>query len=134
MVLPIVAMVYSGFTVLSRFARTSMLDTISQDYVRTARAKGLSERIVVFRHAFRNSLISIVTLLGSLLPGMIGGSVIIEVIFTIDGMGKLGFQSILARDYPVIMAITAISAVLTLLGVLISDVLYSIVDPRISVE
>jgi peptide/nickel transport system permease protein len=120
--------------VLSRFARTSMLDTISQDYVRTARAKGLSERIVVFRHAFRNSLISIVTLLGSLLPGMIGGSVIIEVIFTIDGMGKLGFQSILARDYPVIMAITAISAVLTLLGVLISDVLYSIVDPRISVE
>jgi peptide/nickel transport system permease protein len=127
-------MVYSGFTVLSRFARTSMLDTISQDYVRTARAKGLSERIVVFRHAFRNSLISIVTLLGSLLPGMIGGSVIIEVIFTIDGMGKLGFQSILARDYPVIMAITAISAVLTLLGVLISDVLYSIVDPRISVE
>lgn len=133
LVLPVIAMVYSGFTVLSRFARTSLLETISQDFVRTARAKGLSERVVVFKHAFRNSLISIVTLLGSLLPGMIGGSIIIEVIFTIDGMGRLGFEAILARDYPVIMAVTTIGAVLTLIGVLISDVLYSIVDPRISV-
>jgi peptide/nickel transport system permease protein len=132
LVLPVLASVYGGFTVLSRFARTSLLETISQDYIRTARAKGLSERVVVFKHALRNSLITIITLLGNLLPGLIGGSVIIEVIFSIKGMGELGFSAILGRDYPVIMAVTTIGAVLTLLGILVSDLLYSVADPRIT--
>lgn len=132
LVLPIVVMTYAGFASLSRYMRTSMLETISQDFIRTARAKGLGERVVIFRHALRNSLITIVTLVGNLLPAMIGGSVIIEYIFTINGMGRLGFNAILARDYPVIMAVTTFGALLTLLGILLSDLLYGIVDPRIS--
>ncbi|MCB9746017.1 MAG: ABC transporter permease subunit [Alphaproteobacteria bacterium] len=134
LVLPVITMVYAGFASLSRYTRTSLLETIGADYVRTARAKGLSERVVVIKHAFRNSLITIVTLVANLLPAMIGGSVIIEYIFTIDGMGRLGFNAILARDYPVIMAITTFSAFLTLLGILVSDLLYSVVDPRVRLE
>ena len=132
LVLPLTVMIYATFASLSRYARTSMLETIGQDYIRTARAKGLSERVVLWKHAFRNSLITIVTLVGNLLPAMIGGSVIVESIFSINGMGKLGFDSILARDYPTIMAITTFSALLTLLGILLSDILYTIVDPRIT--
>ena len=132
LVLPIIVLTYAGFASLSRYARTSMLEAIGQDYVRTARAKGLAESVVLWRHAFRNSLITIVTLVGNLLPAMIGGSVIVEQIFTISGMGKLGFEAILARDYPVVMAITTFSALLTLLGILVSDVLYGLVDPRIT--
>jgi peptide/nickel transport system permease protein len=134
LVLPIVALVYAGFASLSRYARTTMLETIAQDYVRTARAKGLSERVVIYKHALRNSMITIVTLVASLLPAMIGGSIIVEQIFSIQGMGQLSFQAILDRDYPVIMATTTFSAFLTLLGVLVSDVLYVVVDPRISHE
>jgi peptide/nickel transport system permease protein len=134
LVLPITVMVYGGFSSLSRFARTTMLETLSQDYVRTARAKGLSEHTVIFKHALRNSMITIITLVASLLPAMIGGSVIVEQIFSIQGMGQLGFQAILERDYPVIMATTTFSAFLTLLGVLVSDILYVVVDPRISHE
>jgi ABC-type dipeptide/oligopeptide/nickel transport system permease component len=132
--LPLLVMTYAGFASLSRYARTTMLETIQENYVRTARAKGLSERIVVYKHAFRNSLITIVTLMGNLLPAMIGGSVIVEYIFNIQGMGLLGFDAILQRDYPVIMAITSFSAFLTLLGILLSDILYSVVDPRVSQE
>ncbi len=131
LILPMVVMVYAGFARLSRFVRTSMLETIQQDYVRTARAKGLSEQVVMMKHAFRNSLIVIVTLVGNLLPALIGGSVIVEFIFSINGMGKLGFDAILSRDYPTIMAITTFSALLTLLGILVSDILYSVVDPRV---
>jgi len=129
--LPMIVMVYAGFARLSRFVRTSMLETIQQDYVRTARAKGLSEKLVMMKHAFRNSLIVIVTLVGNLLPALIGGSVIVEFIFSINGMGKLGFDAILSRDYPTIMAITTFSAILTLCGILVSDILYSVVDPRV---
>jgi len=132
LVLPLVVLTYGGFAGLSQYMRTSLLDSIAQDYVRTARAKGLSERVVVFKHALRNSLVTLVTLVGTLLPAMIGGSVIIEQIFTIEGMGRMGFLAIQQRDYPVIMAITTMSAVLTLLGMLVSDVLYAVVDPRIS--
>ncbi len=132
LVLPMIVLTYSGFASLSRYARTSMLETISQDFVRTARAKGLSERVVVYKHALRNSLIAIITLLGSLLPAMIGGSVIVEYIFNIRGMGLLAFEAILQRDYPVIMAVTTFSALLTLMGVLVSDLLYGIADPRIT--
>ncbi|MCK6507111.1 ABC transporter permease subunit [Myxococcota bacterium] len=134
LVLPVTVMVYGGFASLSRYVRSSMLDTIQEDYVRTARAKGLPEYLVVTKHAFRNSLITVVTLVASLLPAMIGGSVIVEYIFSIEGMGRLGFNAILARDYPVIMAITTFSAVLTLLGILLSDLLYSVVDPRVRTE
>lgn len=134
LVLPITVMVYGGFASLSRYVRTSMLEALSQDFVRTARAKGLSELVVVGKHAFRNAMITIITLLGNLLPRMIGGSVIVEYIFSIDGMGKLGFDAILSRDYPVIMAITTSSAVLTLLGILVSDLLYGVVDPRVRVH
>ncbi len=132
LVLPTIVLTYGGFASLSRFARASMLDTIQQDFIRTARAKGLSEFIVVYKHTLRNSLIAIVTLIGNLLPAMIGGSVIVEFIFSIRGMGLLGFEAILSRDYPVVMAVTTFSALLTLVGVLISDILYSVVDPRIS--
>jgi peptide/nickel transport system permease protein len=111
-----------------------MLEVIRQDYIRTARAKGLPEKLVVFKHAMRNSLIPIITIMGSLLPGMFGGSVIIESIFSIPGMGQLGFEAVLSRDYPVVLAIATISAFLTLFGILVSDLLYVWADPRIGYE
>ncbi|MGA2400927.1 MAG: ABC transporter permease [Syntrophobacteraceae bacterium] len=134
LVLPIVCLTYGGLAYLSRLTRASMLEVIREDYVRTARAKGLSERVVIFKHAFRNALLPLVTLLAFLLPSMFGGSVIIESIFSVPGMGQLGFEAVLSRDYPVIMAITAISALLTLIGLLISDILYAALDPRIKLE
>lgn len=134
LVLPVICLVYGGLAYLSRISRASMLDVIKKDFIRTAYAKGLSTFQVMYRHAFRNALIPIVTLLGMLLPAMISGSVIVEQIFSIPGMGRLGFESVLARDYPVIMGIATISAVLTLIGLLISDILYVIVDPRITFE
>ncbi|GBE14003.1 inner membrane ABC transporter permease protein YejB [bacterium BMS3Abin14] len=133
-ILPIFCLTYGGLAALSRYQRAGMLEVIRQDYIRTARAKGLPEKLVIFKHAFRNSIIPIVTLLGYLLPGMFGGSVIIENIFSIPGMGQLGFESVLARDYPVVLAIATISAVLTLLGILVSDLLYVWADPRITYE
>jgi peptide/nickel transport system permease protein len=132
LVLPVTCFTYGSFAFLSRMMRTGMLETIRQDFIITARAKGLSERVVIMKHAFRNSVIPIVTMMSYLLPWMIGGSFIIETIFTIPGMGYLGFTSILARDYPVIMAIFTISAFLSLLGILLSDITYSLVDPRIT--
>ncbi|NSW84931.1 MAG: ABC transporter permease [Syntrophobacteraceae bacterium] len=131
LILPVVCLTYGGLAYLSRLTRANMLEVIREDYVRTARAKGLSERVVIFKHAFRNALLPIVTLLAFLLPSMFGGSVIIESIFSIPGMGQLGFEAVLSRDYPVIMAITTISALLTLAGLLISDILYAALDPRI---
>ena len=107
---------------------------LREDYIRTARAKGLAPNRVLFKHALRNSLIPIVTIIASILPAMIGGSVIIETIFSIPGIGRLGFESVLSRDYPVIMAVATISAFLTLIGILISDITYAIVDPRIGFE
>jgi peptide/nickel transport system permease protein len=111
-----------------------MLEVIRQDFIRTARAKGLSERLVVYRHALRNSLIPIITLMANLLPALIGGSIVIEMLFTIPGMGQLSYQSVQNRDYPVIMAIFTLSALLTLIGILLADFLYTIVDPRIAYE
>ena len=134
LVLPVFCLTYGGLAALSRYQRAGMLEVIRQDYIRTARAKGVPEKLVIFKHAFRNSVIPIVTLLGYLLPGMFGGSVIIESIFSIPGMGQLGFEAVLSRDYPVVLAIATISAVLTLFGLLISDLLYVWVDPRITYE
>lgn len=134
LVLPVTCLTYGGFAFLSRFTRASMLDVIRQDYIRTARAKGLPEWKVVTRHALRNALIPLLTLMGTLLPALLGGSVIIEQIFSIPGMGRLGFESVLARDYPVIMAIATISAFLTLVSIFLADIMYAVVDPRISFE
>ncbi|MGQ9485810.1 MAG: ABC transporter permease [Desulfosoma sp.] len=134
LVLPVACHTYGGIAYLSRLTRAELLEVIREDYVRTARAKGLSERVVIFKHAFRNGLLPIVTLLAFLLPAMFGGSVIIESIFSIPGMGQLGFEAVLSRDYPVIMAITTISALLTLVGLLLSDVLYAVLDPRIQLD
>ena len=132
--LPLVCMSYGGLALLSRYARVSMLEVIHQDYIRTARAKGLSEKVITLKHALRNSLLPLITLVASIFPSLFGGSVIIETIFSISGLGKLGFEAIRSNDYPVVMAITTISALLTLVGILISDLLYVVADPRISFE
>lgn len=129
--LPVVLLSYDGFAGLSRYMRSSMLEVLGQDYVQVARAKGLPERIVILKHVLRNSLIPQVTILASILPGLIGGSVIIETIFSIPGLGQLGFESVLARDYPTVLALFTVSAVLTLIGILLSDLLLAVVDPRI---
>jgi peptide/nickel transport system permease protein len=131
MVLPILASTYSSFAGISRYMRTSILENLRLDYVRTARAKGLQERLVILRHVLRNSLIPIVTLLAYLLPGLIAGSIFIETIFTIPGMGFLAFESVLIRDYPMVMALFFIGSVLSLVSILIADILLKVVDPRI---
>jgi peptide/nickel transport system permease protein len=132
--LPVICLTYADFAYLSRYQKGSLLEVLREDFVRTARAKGLSETRVILKHALRNSLIPIVTIVASILPAMIGGSVIIESIFSIPGIGQLGFESILSRDYPVIMAIATVTAFLTLIGILLSDIAYVFVDPRISFE
>ena len=132
LVLPMTCMTYGSFAALSRYARTGLLEVINADYIRTARAKGVSEKMVILKHAVRNGMIPVITLLGTVLPILIGGSVIIEVIFSIPGMGLMTYDAILNRDYNVIMAVQLISAVLVMAGVLLADILYAVVDPRIS--
>ena len=131
MALPVLASTYASFAGISRYMRTSMLENLRLDYVRTAHAKGLRYRVVVLRHVLRNSLIPIVTLMAGLLPGMIAGSVFIETIFTIPGMGFLAFQSVIVRDYPMAMALFTIGGALSLAGILVADILLKAVDPRI---
>jgi len=131
LVLPVGISAITGLAGMSRYMRSSMLEVLRQDYVQTARAKGLPERVVLLRHALRNALLPVVTLLGLSIPGLIGGAVIAETIFAIPGMGRLFYTSVLARDYPVVMGITLIGAVLTLIGNLAADLLYVAVDPRL---
>jgi peptide/nickel transport system permease protein len=131
LVLPSILGATGGIAVLSRYVRSQMLEIIGQDYVRTARAKGLEDDAVYYRHALRNALLPFVTMFGLILPGLIGGSVIIESIFSWPGMGRMAYEAILARDYPVILTVNFITAVLVLVGTLISDLLYMVVDPRI---
>jgi len=130
--LPVVLLSYDGFAGLSRYMRSSMLEVLRQDFVQVARAKGLSERVVILKHVLRNSLIPQVTILASILPALIGGSVIIETVFSIPGLGQLGFEAVLARDYPIVLALLTVSALLTLVGILLSDILLAVVDPRIA--
>ena len=120
-----------GIAMLSRYVRSQMLEVESQDYVRTARAKGLPTDTVHYKHALRNALLPFVTMFGLILPGLIGGSVIIESIFSWPGIGRMAYEAILARDYPVILTVNFVSAVLVLVGTFISDILYMVVDPRI---
>lgn len=131
LILPVGVSAFGGIAGLSRYSRSSMLEVIRQDYIRTARAKGLPESEVIMRHAFRNALMPVVTILGLSIPGLIGGGVIFETIFSIPGMGQLFYSSAMARDYPTIMGILVIVAILTLIGNLIADISYAIVDPRI---
>ena len=133
-ILPVTCQTYVSLAYDSRFIKANMEEAVRQDYIRTARAKGAGPGRVLFRHAFRNTLIPLVTLLGLSLPGLIGGSVIIEQIFTWPGMGRLFFESIRERDYPTIMGLTLMFSVLTLIGQLLADLLYCLVDPRVSVE
>ncbi|HEY5975697.1 MAG TPA: ABC transporter permease, partial [Geobacteraceae bacterium] len=131
LVLPIGVATFGSLAGLSRYTRATMLEVIGQDYITTARAKGLSERVVIYRHALRNALLPIITLLGFSLPGLIGGSVIFETIFAIPGMGQLFYMGVMSRDYPLVMGILVIGAFLTLLGNLLADLTYALADPRI---
>jgi peptide/nickel transport system permease protein len=131
LVLPSILGATGGVAVLSRYVRSQMLEIIGQDFVRTARAKGLPPETVYYKHALRNALLPFVTMFGLILPGLIGGSVIIESIFSWPGMGRMAYEAILARDYPVILTVNFITAVLVLAGTLVSDLLYMVVDPRI---
>ncbi len=132
LLLPVLMLSYGGFAGLSRFMRSSMLENLRQDFVLVARAKGLAERVVIYKHILRNSLIPIVTIMASIIPGLISGSVIIETLFSIPGIGQLSYDAVLARDYPIIMAVFTISSVLTLISILLSDLLLTVVDPRIA--
>lgn len=133
LILPVLISAFGGLAGFSRYMRSNMLEVIRQDYITTARAKGLSERVVIFKHALRNALLPVITILGLSLPALIGGSVIFETIFAIPGMGQLFYMAVMSRDYPVVMGILFIGALLTLLGNLIADVSYAVADPRIRV-
>jgi peptide/nickel transport system permease protein len=131
LVIPSLMSALTGIAVLSRYVRSQMLEVIDQDYVRTARAKGLAEGDVIYGHALRNALLPFVTMFGFLLPGLISGSVIFEKIFAWPGLGQLGYDAIQQRDFPMILTLNFVAAALTLLGILVSDILYAVVDPRI---
>ncbi|MFI5220334.1 MAG: ABC transporter permease, partial [Bacteroidia bacterium] len=132
LVLPTICYTYSSFAFLSRTMRVTMLEEINRDYIRTARAKGLSESKVIYKHALRNALFPLITVFANVFPAMIGGSIIIETIFTIPGMGFETVSAIHNQNYPMIIAIFTITGILTLIGYFISDILYAVADPRIS--
>lgn len=131
LILPLIVSTLGSFAVLSRYICSGMMDVLKQDYIKTAYAKGLTEKQVILNHALKNALLPLITIIGLSVPGLIGGSFIIETIFSYPGMGRLGYDAVMARDYPVIMGIGVISAFLTLLGNIIADVLYCAADPRI---
>lgn len=131
LLLPLLVVVLQSMTVVTRYVRSSMLEVIHEDYVQTARAKGLSERVVVYKHALRNALIPVVTLAGAIVPALFSGSVIIEQIFSWPGVGLLGYRAVTQRDYPVIMAFLTLGSVMTMVCFLLVDLLYVTVDPRI---
>jgi peptide/nickel transport system permease protein len=131
LVLPVAATVFGSLAALSRYSRSSMIEVLGENYILTARAKGLPERRVVLVHALKNALLPIVTILGMTLPVLISGSFIFETIFSWPGMGRLGYEAIMSYDYPVVMGVGVIATLLTLLGIFLSDILYAVVDPRI---
>ena len=133
-VLPIACLTYGGLAYISRQMRVSMLEALGSDYVRTARAKGLPERTVVLKHALRNSLIPVTTLLGHVLPALVGGSIVVEAVFDVPGIGLYAYEGLLHREYDVVMACVLLSALMTVLGFLMSDLLYAWIDPRIRHE
>ncbi len=134
LILPTICYTYASVAFVSSAVRSSMIQTLEQDYIRTARAKGLSEKIVIRRHAWRNSLLPIITIFSHLFPAVIGGSVILETVFSIPGMGLTIYQSIISLDYPVVIAIFLVTGIITLSGFLITDIIYAVLDPRISFQ
>ena len=131
MLMPVTCYTYGVLAYYSRFVRSNMMEVMQQDYIRTARAKGVPPGRVIVHHAFRNTLIPLVTLIGLSLPALLSGSVILEQIFTWPGMGRLFFESIRERDYPTIMGLTLMFSLLTLASQLLADILYALVDPRV---
>jgi peptide/nickel transport system permease protein len=134
LVLPVICLTYGGFAVLAKLTRTSILENISADYVRTARAKGVDDHTVLFRHVFRNSMLPLITVFVAILPGLFAGSVIVENIFSIQGMGKLGVDAAFMKDREVVMGTTLLGAVISLGALLVRDIWYAIADPRVSYE
>lgn len=134
MFIPFMVMTLTGIAGLMRYTRTSVLEVIRQDYIRTARSKGLSEKVVIYKHALRNALMPIVTILGMSLPGLFSGAIITEQIFAWPGIGKITIQAVNSRDYPLLMALNMFLALLTLLGNLIADIAYAWVDPRVRLK
>ena len=132
LILPLICWTYGGLAYLSRQMRGGMLNILNQDFIRTARAKGLDQKKVLWKHAFRNSLLPVITLFASVFPLAISGSIVIEVIFAIPGMGKTAFEALIARNYPIVYSVVMFSAILTLVGYLVADILYAFVDPRIA--
>ena len=132
--LPVLCLSYGGFAGLSRYTRSSMLEVLRSDFIRTARAKGLGQNAILWQHGFRNALITMITLFSGILPSLVAGSVLVEHIFNIPGMGSLSLLSLSSRDYPLQMALFAFSGALTLAGLLISDLLYMLADPRIRLD
>jgi peptide/nickel transport system permease protein len=133
LILPVGISALGGLAGISRYMKSSLLEVLSQEYIMTARAKGLPERMVIRKHALRNALLPVITILGFSVPGLIGGSVIFESIFSIPGMGQLFYMSVMARDYPTIMGILVMGAFLTLIGNLLADIMYAVADPRIRI-
>ncbi len=134
LILPTFCLCYGGFAFLSRLMRSAVLENLLADYTRTARAKGVDEHTVLWHHVFRNSLLPLITVSASLLPGLLAGSIIVESIFSIDGMGKLAIEAVQGRDRELVLSITLVSGVLTLVGYLLSDICYALADPRISYD
>jgi peptide/nickel transport system permease protein len=134
LVLPVICLMYGSFAVLSKLMRAAVLDNISADFVRTARAKGVSGRGVLWRHAFRNSLLPLITVSAGIVPGLLGGSIIVEKIFSIPGMGLLTIDAIYARDREVVLAGALLGGIITLVSILIADLCYAIADPRVSYD
>ena len=134
LVLPVICLAYGGFAFLAKLTRSAVLENLLSDYARTARAKGVAERDVLWRHVFRNSLLPLITVSATLLPSLLAGSVIVETIFSIDGMGKLAVESVQTRDRELVLSITLISGLLTLAGYLLADLCYAIADPRVSYD
>jgi peptide/nickel transport system permease protein len=134
MVLPVVCLTYGGFAYISKLKRAAMLDNLGADYVRTARAKGLSGLVVVTRHVFRNSLLPMITVFAWIIPGLLGGSVVVESIFSIKGMGDLILTATLGRDLPIVQAVAFIGSVITVVCLLVADICYALADPRVSYE
>lgn len=131
LILPILIGVTGSIAGMSRYMRSSMLEVMRQDYITTAKAKGASQKTILYKHGLKNALLPVITILGLSLPGLIGGSVIFETLFSIPGMGKLFFDGVMMRDYPLIMCVLTFGAFLTLIGNLVADIAYKIVDPRI---
>ena len=134
LVLPVICLSYGGFAFLSKLVRTSTLENLLSDFARTARAKGVREHDVLWRHVFRNSLLPLITVSAGILPALLGGSVIVETIFSIDGMGKLAVEAVKGRDRELVLSLTLISGFLTLIGYLVADLCYAVADPRVSYE